>query len=352
MPDGDVLALVSSLYASGTIAGWLLAIASVVISWTINKNYGDADTLGADLFAVLTLPLVAAVDSTSKILAYRRPDFWADLDAEAAALHDEAWSKVQDVPITPGSGSQTLVQETLFSYQNAIRLHRAQHGPDALAVVTVCERFCEIAIALILILEFFPRNGHNNRRPKYQFKRHLALGAVWTLCSTVKFVDVAYGFDLRDGGFPQGLFYYFHQGREAPSSSFRLIPVFLCATIIEGIWVANCAGMVVLLSGSFCHRLRQSFPWMPGLLLADRVEFVIRAYHQIFNRNVVPLLGLYLLCARALSNRPYLPQSAVAVGDLDQAVALVTGLALLFLVSARAAWKSRNPPPVVEEIEL
>jgi hypothetical protein len=67
-------ALVSSLYGPGTFWSWLIIVASVFISWTINPVTKRSDSITNDLIAALTLPVVAAADALYQLAKYDRPD--------------------------------------------------------------------------------------------------------------------------------------------------------------------------------------------------------------------------------------------------------------------------------------
>ena len=56
----DRLALVSSLYAPGTMACWYLTMLSVFLSWILHPRKGRSASIDVDLIAVLTIPSVAA----------------------------------------------------------------------------------------------------------------------------------------------------------------------------------------------------------------------------------------------------------------------------------------------------
>ncbi|PCD32726.1 hypothetical protein AU210_008968 [Fusarium oxysporum f. sp. radicis-cucumerinum] len=67
-------ALVSSLYGPGTFWSWLIIVASVFISWTINPVTKRLDSITNDTIAALTLPVVAAADALYQLAKYDRPD--------------------------------------------------------------------------------------------------------------------------------------------------------------------------------------------------------------------------------------------------------------------------------------
>ncbi|EXK78223.1 hypothetical protein FOQG_17094 [Fusarium oxysporum f. sp. raphani 54005] len=52
--------LVESLYGPGTVIAWLLAIASVIITWTVDKKCRRRDNLSVDFVAVALFPMVAS----------------------------------------------------------------------------------------------------------------------------------------------------------------------------------------------------------------------------------------------------------------------------------------------------
>ncbi|KAF2825888.1 hypothetical protein CC86DRAFT_418471 [Ophiobolus disseminans] len=52
--------LIDSLHGPGTVGAWLLALVSVLISWTFNPSSRRKDTITVDLLAALLLPVVAA----------------------------------------------------------------------------------------------------------------------------------------------------------------------------------------------------------------------------------------------------------------------------------------------------
>ncbi|KAG9499683.1 hypothetical protein J7337_008142 [Fusarium musae] len=67
-------ALVSSLYGPGTFWSWLIIVASVFTSWTVNPITKRLDSITNDTIAALTLPVVAAVDALYQLAKYDRPD--------------------------------------------------------------------------------------------------------------------------------------------------------------------------------------------------------------------------------------------------------------------------------------
>lgn len=54
--DQEELALVSSLYGSGTAMCWLLTILASLVSWTCEKRKGRSDTPEADVIAIKSFP--------------------------------------------------------------------------------------------------------------------------------------------------------------------------------------------------------------------------------------------------------------------------------------------------------
>ncbi|KAG5795435.1 hypothetical protein H9Q74_014452, partial [Fusarium xylarioides] len=67
-------ALVSSLYGPGTFWSWLIIVASVFTSWTINPVTKRVDSITNDTIAALTLPVVAAADALYQLAKHDRPD--------------------------------------------------------------------------------------------------------------------------------------------------------------------------------------------------------------------------------------------------------------------------------------
>ncbi|KAF5230533.1 hypothetical protein FANTH_13805 [Fusarium anthophilum] len=67
-------ALVSSLYGPGTFWSWLIIVASVFTSWTINPVTKRLDSITNDTIAALTLPVVAAADALYQLVKHDRPD--------------------------------------------------------------------------------------------------------------------------------------------------------------------------------------------------------------------------------------------------------------------------------------
>ncbi|RBA18791.1 hypothetical protein FPRO05_10439 [Fusarium proliferatum] len=67
-------ALVSCLYGPGTFWSWLIMVASVFISWTINPATERLDSITNDTIAALTLPVVAAVDALYQLAKHDLPD--------------------------------------------------------------------------------------------------------------------------------------------------------------------------------------------------------------------------------------------------------------------------------------
>lgn len=58
-PDGtnDTLSLVSSFYGPGNISCWLLTIAAVLVTWTLNPRSRQQDTITLDFMAAVEAPL-------------------------------------------------------------------------------------------------------------------------------------------------------------------------------------------------------------------------------------------------------------------------------------------------------
>lgn len=52
--DQEELALVPSLYGSGTTMCWLLTILASLVSWTCDKRKRKSDTLEADVIAIIS----------------------------------------------------------------------------------------------------------------------------------------------------------------------------------------------------------------------------------------------------------------------------------------------------------
>ena len=70
MASSDRLQLVSGLYGPGAVGCWLCIVASVFVSWTLNKKTRKKDTITNDFIAVLTLPTVAAGHLIYQIISY------------------------------------------------------------------------------------------------------------------------------------------------------------------------------------------------------------------------------------------------------------------------------------------
>ena len=77
----DVLADVSGLYGQGAVACWLLALGSVAISWTFNRDCRVRDEITNDFVAAIAMPCVSAGHLIYQMI--RRPSLFAIEDDES-----------------------------------------------------------------------------------------------------------------------------------------------------------------------------------------------------------------------------------------------------------------------------
>ena len=61
MPNTEVNK-VNALYGPGTVLGWYLTLVAIAVAWTVHPKRSGSDSLDADLFVMLTLPVVAVGD--------------------------------------------------------------------------------------------------------------------------------------------------------------------------------------------------------------------------------------------------------------------------------------------------
>ena len=61
MPNTEITK-VNALYGPGTVLGWYLTLVAIAVAWTVHPKRSGSDSLDADLFVMLTLPVVAVGD--------------------------------------------------------------------------------------------------------------------------------------------------------------------------------------------------------------------------------------------------------------------------------------------------
>ena len=129
--DAERLKLVSSLYGPGAVTCWLCVVLSVFVSWTLNKEYRK-DNITKDVFAALSLPVVAAGHLIYQIVIY---------EGDRSAI-------------------LTTSDPTLLPRVAAIE-----------APLNICETFSTLALSLFVLAEF-----------KLHIRRCVVVGAVGLLC--------------------------------------------------------------------------------------------------------------------------------------------------------------------------
>ena len=74
---------VSGLYGQGAVACWLLALCSVVVSWTFNRDCRVRDEITNDFVAAIAMPCVSAGHLIYQII--RHPS-WLAIEADESLL--------------------------------------------------------------------------------------------------------------------------------------------------------------------------------------------------------------------------------------------------------------------------
>ncbi|KAK4194334.1 hypothetical protein QBC40DRAFT_290941 [Triangularia verruculosa] len=129
----DTLSLVSSFYGPGNITCWLLTLASVLVTWTLNPKSRLQDAITLDFMAALAVPSVAA--GHSFYLLFSPQSLNAELNEEASSVN-----------------STTLFTS---SSPKAIRYAAAVEAP-----LNVCETFSSVAMTMYAIAAL---NGRSRR---------------------------------------------------------------------------------------------------------------------------------------------------------------------------------------------
>ena len=167
MDPPDQLALVSSLYGPGTIACWYLTILSVLISWTLHPRKRKSGSIDVDFIALLTLATVSAGHLLSEVpkLLTRLGD---DQDSIDAGL--------LDLQLLAAFAAPLAVIETfaLLSFVLFIIAATASCNRRAIAVVFV-GLMCFAVDCYLHFWKFSELDfGHENSSPKngqHSFRR-------------------------------------------------------------------------------------------------------------------------------------------------------------------------------------
>lgn len=124
-PDdtNDTLSLVSSFYGPGNISCWLLTIAAVLVTWTLNPRSRQQDTITLDFMAALAIPSIAA--GHLFYLVFSRQS------------HDELG---EEAPSIDGANLFTSSSQTAIRYAAAVE-----------APLNVCETFSSVALTMFVI---------------------------------------------------------------------------------------------------------------------------------------------------------------------------------------------------------
>jgi hypothetical protein len=143
----------------------VLIVASVFVTWTLNRKQRRSDVLGADFMAMITYPIIAALDAATKLARYpfKRGEF-----------HNT-------MTITRHEPEEWL-------YTEAIR-----------APMAICVRFCEFGAVLLIVMAFWKKPRTNEELP---LKRGLLLSIVWNLCAAVKLAEIHVGPMFTEGEDP------------------------------------------------------------------------------------------------------------------------------------------------------
>lgn len=309
--------LVPSLYAPGTVGGWLFTVGSTLVSWTLNPHSRKKDSINNDFIAALCFPLVAACHLLLQIRHY------------------------------PGDKSviMTTEDDTLLKHVASIE-----------ASLNVCETFATIALILFLISAY-------NRN----LKRAAFIAIVGLFCFAGEVALSFQGSTVRPSKSQLSRPFILN----FPGAIIVIIAVLCHIALLYLFW------FLILALFTWDQRSEFNFEYEGGPLV--RIHMTPDNLFWIANISVLPVSffsGSFVWFASAgifgesalMAAQPYiwrqlrafLPKTNTSVQELDQVVALVAGC-MTFLFSIydtfraileRSHDRSREREQQIEEIEL
>ncbi|KAH8794774.1 hypothetical protein BGZ57DRAFT_921073 [Hyaloscypha finlandica] len=308
---------VPSLYGPGNFACWVLIVASVFVTWTLNRKQRRSDVLGADFMAMITYPIIAALDAATKLARYpfKRGEFHKFITT-----------------MTRTSRYRQEPEEWL--YTEAIR-----------APMAICVRFCEFGAVLLIAMAFWKKPRTNQEMP---LKRGLLLSIVWNLCAAVKLAEIHVGPMFTKGkGPPPGLLWTFN--RYYPSLSKDHVDLatrqFILLVFILLAQFLACSVYAFL---ALVSRIRIVTKMRPLLDRDQTDDDRVQAYGQnmldlseAWGLFMVVILSIGRLATYIMGDRQYVPQTTTSMNELDQVAALLGGVVVLVwsLKDAAMEWK-------------
>ncbi|KAF1977727.1 hypothetical protein BU23DRAFT_499607 [Bimuria novae-zelandiae CBS 107.79] len=330
----DPYALVQSLYGPGTVTAWLLTLTSVFLTWTLNRHSRSKDTISLDFIAVLLFPVVASAH-----FMYR------------------------------------MTQLTVPMAQLITSKHRAdvQEMAALEAPLNICETF-SIA-ALILVIPHF--NGEMKWR---RFLAVLVVGLVsWATENLLYASATAKGVEVSQATLSRPYAFLF---MPIIAGSWTFLAI--CITVALGIWVLvpiirsrrseppqNTTHAFRL--NTICGRTgaEAELAYRETILFQRHERLARELSREAMAMRTLPVLTLFFLpmtfastffsmsfetnatywtpkVPRKPSRFMFLPNSNVSIWELDQAVALTTGVIIL-LHAIWSAYKSRGTDAPQEE---
>jgi hypothetical protein len=325
-------ARVDSLYGPGTVGAWLLTVLSVFIGWTLNKNSREKDTISIDFLAVLILPTVA-VGHLFYLVAH-----------------------------LPTTIAEVLTAEDIDSIQRLAAIE---------APLNICETFAIVALMLAACCGPFYASG-----PKWK-----RLGLI-LLVGLLSWATEEYLFQQAT-----------RRGVRAANTMLSRTYVFLVVPIVGSVWAFIGVCLMIALIFAFVtlirwlkrrsnnaessggdHEIPMRPPTSANEVVIDEIYPVTHAeqeqrqirHESIMMRVMASVTLLYLpttFLALLMSNYTmktksqtlnqnlgqsreptelfFIPKSSGSLFNLDQALAMATGL-LVVIYSARAACVSRK----------
>jgi len=306
---------VPSFYGPGNFACWLLTVASVFVTWTLNPAHRRSDVLGADFIAMITYPTIAAIDAATKLTRYpfKRGD---SLDLVDWFRRDpEEWL-----------------------YTEAIR-----------APIAICVRFCEFGAGLLVIMAFWTKPRTIREIP---LKRGLFLSIFWTLCAGVKLAEIHMGPIFIEGkGPPEGLLWIFNRHYPSLLKYHVEEATRYCSTLAVVLLTQFLAcGGSALLGLVIRIRIRDKVPGPPldrEPTDVDKVQFC-GDFMLFVGGSWGASWGMFLALARLatffMGDRSYAPQTTTEMVELDQVAAVLGGVIALVwsMKDAAMEWRHRK----------
>jgi len=171
--DGEIVkpareSLVSSLYGPGTTIGWLLTVASVFATWTLNPYYRRRDTITSDFVAALAFPSVASIHLMNMVANF--PGTGSDLftSADPATVCIAA---AIEAPLTICASFMTL-SVGLFAVAGLARHHRRA------SCVFIVGLLAFLSDVVLYVLSFGIETGESNLSRPFLFNLPWAMFVV------------------------------------------------------------------------------------------------------------------------------------------------------------------------------